>query len=40
MATYRQVKNGSRGEDVKTLQKLLNQRGYSLAEDGVFGKNT
>lgn len=29
------IKQGSRGEDVKTLQKLLN-----ITADGIFGKNT
>ena len=31
---------GSRGDDVKKLQQTLNQNGYSLATDGVYGNNT
>lgn len=37
---YQQVSYGSKGENVKTLQNLLNQQGYSLDEDGVFGAKT
>lgn len=38
MATTRnQISYGSQGNDVTELQKLLNQNGYSLDEDGVFG---
>lgn len=41
MATnYSQVSYGSSGNDVKTLQELLNQNGYSLDVDGVFGSKT
>lgn len=40
MASYSQIRNGSRGEDVRTLQELLNQNGYNLATDGIFGRNT
>ena len=41
MATsYKQVGKGSTGSSVTELQKLLNQNGYSLAEDGVFGSKT
>ena len=41
MATTRnQVSYGSQGSDVTELQKLLNQNGYSLAEDGIFGAKT
>ena len=41
MATTRnQVSYGSQGSDVTELQKLLNQNGYSLAEDGIFGTKT
>ena len=35
-----QVQYGSQGSDVKELQKLLNQNGYSLDEDGIFGTKT
>lgn len=38
--TRNQVSYGSQGSDVTELQKLLNQNGYSLAEDGIFGTNT
>ena len=31
---------GSRGEDVKKLQKSLNANGYNLAVDGIFGEKT
>ncbi len=37
------LKHGSRGEDVKRLQKLLNARGLCpepIALDGIFGKTT
>lgn len=37
---YSQVKYGSSGNDVKTLQELLNSNGYSLDVDGVFGSKT
>lgn len=41
MATnYSKVSYGSKGSDVKTLQELLNQNGYSLDTDGVFGSKT
>ena len=41
MATTRnQISYGSQGSDVTELQKLLNQNGYSLAEDGIFGTKT
>lgn len=32
------VKNGSRGANAKLLQHNLNQCGYKLEEDGIFGK--
>lgn len=34
------LRKGSKGSDVTELQKLLNQNGYSLAEDGSFGAKT
>ena len=34
------LRQGSKGDDVLELQKLLNQNGYSLAEDGSFGPAT
>lgn len=37
---YSQVKYGSSGNDVKTLQELLNSNGYSLDIDGNFGPKT
>lgn len=41
MATIRnQLSYGSQGSDVTELQKLLNNHGYGLAEDGIFGENT
>lgn len=40
MANYTQVSKGSSGDSVLQLQKLLNQNGYSLKEDGIFGDNT
>ncbi len=41
MATTRnQLSYGSQGSSVTELQKLLNNHGYSLAEDGVFGDKT
>ena len=38
--TRNQVSYGSQGSDVTELQKMLNQNGYSLAEDGIFGTKT
>lgn len=40
MATYNQISYGSTGSDVTELQKLLNQNGYSLDVDGIFGSKT
>lgn len=34
------LKKGSKGEDVKELQKILNKFGYNLVVDGIFGTNT
>jgi N-acetyl-anhydromuramyl-L-alanine amidase AmpD len=34
------LKKGSKGENVKTLQKKLNEFGYKLTEDGDFGTGT
>lgn len=39
-STYTMVAYGSQGGAVKQLQNELNKRGYSLDEDGVFGKKT
>lgn len=38
--SYKQVAKGSSGDSVLQLQKILNQNGYSLAEDGIFGNDT
>ena len=39
--TLTQLSNGGKGEQVKTLQRLLNALGYSCGKaDGDFGKNT
>ena len=38
--TMTQIQFGSQGGEVKDLQKLLNQNGYSLSEDGIFGSQT
>ena len=35
-----QVQYGSQGSDVKELQRILNQNGYNLTVDGIFGANT
>lgn len=38
--SYTQVTKGSSGDSVLQLQKILNQNGYSLSEDGIFGDKT
>ena len=40
MANRNQLSYGSQGSDVTELQKLLNQNGYQLDEDGIFGDKT
>lgn len=40
MATYKQISYGSQGSEVTELQKLLNQNGYTLDTDGIFGTQT
>ena len=41
MASYNQVSYGSSDKQTVTeLQKLLNQNGYNLDEDGAFGAKT
>ena len=37
---YSQVSYGSQGSDVRTLQEMLNQNGYNLSVDGIFGSKT
>lgn len=37
---YTSVSYGSRGNDVTELQKKLNENGYNLKEDGIFGNAT
>ena len=39
-STYRQVGYGSTGSVVSKLQTVLNEHGYSLAVDGIFGAKT
>ena len=34
------LRNGSRGDEVLELQKKLNQSGYQLDEDGIYGNKT
>ncbi|GGA32778.1 peptidoglycan-binding protein [Okeania sp. KiyG1] len=34
------IARGSSGDDVKRLQMTLNEMGYSLVGDGIFGSNT
>lgn len=38
--TYTQIGYGSSGSDVKKLQQLLNDNGYNLSVDGVYGDKT
>ena len=38
--TYPVLRKGSKGDDVKTLQTLLNKNGYQLIVDGDFGYMT
>ena len=40
MATYSTIRRGSRGDDVERLQTMLNNAGYSLDVDGIFGEKT
>ena len=40
MASYNQVSYGSQGSSVTELQKLLNNNGYGLTVDGIFGSKT
>lgn len=37
---YPLLKLGSRGDEVKLAQSLLNAKGYPLVVDGIFGKHT
>ena len=39
-STYRQVGYGSTGSAVSKLQTVLNEHGYGLAVDGIFGAKT
>ncbi|MEM1169988.1 MAG: peptidoglycan-binding protein [Cyanobacteria bacterium P01_H01_bin.35] len=34
------IRRGSSGDDVKRLQMILNEMGYFLVVDGIFGSNT
>lgn len=40
MAAYKSVGYGSRGGDVSALQEKLNEKGYKLEVDGIFGDKT
>ena len=40
MAAYKSVGYGSTGTDVSALQEKLNEKGYSLEVDGIFGDKT
>jgi peptidoglycan hydrolase-like protein with peptidoglycan-binding domain len=39
-ASHRTIQQGNTGKSVRHLQCLLNNRGYDLAVDGVFGPKT
>lgn len=39
-STYQTVRYGSTGSAVRQLQSALNQKGYQLSEDGIFGAKT
>ena len=40
-SSSRLLRNGSRGDDVKTLQKTLNEKGFNCGKvDGIFGRLT
>lgn len=39
-STYQTVRYGSTGSAVRQLQSALNQKGYQLTEDGIFGAKT
>lgn len=40
MATRNQISYGSKGDDVRELQTILNNNGYNLSVDGIFGAKT
>lgn len=40
MANYRELYYGSTGEDVRRLQEALNDAGYPLTIDGIYGSKT
>lgn len=40
MATNKQIGYGSQGSYVTEIQKLLNENGYNLATDGIYGDKT
>ena len=40
MASYQMISYGSSGDAVRKLQNALNQKGYGLDEDGIFGAKT
>ena len=40
MATYKQIGLGAEGNEVQTLQSMLNKNGYQVDEDGVYGQQT